>query len=287
MKSNKPEYTGVSHIKNPRNNTTMYVGKKFEHLLPHLEEAHDCLLFFEEGMNIPAPVLTQNTCVFSSVPVRDFARAVNALRKEQQAELDELPRFNQSGASVGSKVEIGKEAVIEPGAFIDHRVKIGAGTRICTGAVIRHGTIIGENCLIREGAVIGSEGFTMAPDEDGKPFRLHCIAGVELANNVEIGVNATIARGQSRDTFVGAWTKIDDHVYLAHDVALGQQVTVTSGVTLGGFVEVGNQSYLGMNCSIKQLLTVGSGSTIGMGAVVTKSIPDNVVAFGNPAHIQE
>ncbi|MCL2746187.1 MAG: hypothetical protein FWE48_03735 [Coriobacteriia bacterium] len=41
-----------------------------------------------------------------------------------------------------------------------------------------------------------------------------------------------------------------------------------------------------MNCTVKQLLTIGSGSTIGMGAVVTKPIPDGVIAFGSPARIK-
>jgi len=286
MKPYKIAYPGVSYIKSPRNNTMMYVGKKFESLVDHLREVQGCLLFFEDGMDIPQAILDDNDCQFSSVPVRDFARAVRALWKEYQTELDVLPRFDQDGASIGSEVELGADVVIEPGAFIDHRVRIGDGTRICTGAIVRHGTIIGENCLIREGAVIGSEGFTMAPDEEGRPFRLHCLAGVELGHDVEIGANVTVCRGQSRNTSVGHWTKVDDHTYLAHDVSLGQQVTVTSGVTLGGFVEVGDHAYLGMNCTVKQLLTIGQKSTIGMGAVVTKPIPDGVVAFGSPARVK-
>lgn len=278
--------SGVSYIKNPKNNTTMYVGKKFEHLVSHLSEAQDCLLFFEDGMNIPQSILDNNSCHFSPVPVRDFALAVKDLWEQQQAEMDTLPRVSQDGATIGSNVQLGENVIIEPSAFIDHHVKIGDGTRICAGAIIRNGTTIGKNCLIREGAVIGSEGFTMAPDTEGKPFRLHCLAGVELADEVEVGANTTIARGQSRDTYVDRLTKIDDQCYLAHDVYLGKQITVTSGVTLGGFVEIGDKSYLGMNCTVKQLLTIGSGSTIGMGAVVTKPIPDGVIAFGSPARIK-
>ena len=280
-------YTGVSYIKNPRDNTMMYVGKKFEQLVTHLEGAKGCLLFFEDGMTIPQVVLDNNDCHFSALPVRDFARAVQLVWQKRQAELDALRRFDHSGATIGSEVQLADGVVIEPGAWIDHHVTIGAGTRICAGAIVRHGTSIGKRCLVREGAVIGGEGFTMAPDEDGKPFRLHCLAGVVLADDVEIGANTTVCRGQSRDTQIGRWTKVDDGTYLAHDVLLGEQVTVTSNVALGGFVEIGDRSYLGMNCTVKQLLTVGSDTTIGMGAVVTKAIGDGVVAFGSPARVKQ
>ncbi|MCL2605963.1 MAG: hypothetical protein FWD93_01600 [Coriobacteriia bacterium] len=277
---------GVSFVKDPRDFTTMYVGKKFEANVKYLTDSKGCLLFFEDGMDIPQIILDNNNCHFSVAPVRDFARAVRALWEQRQAELGALPYFNQNGATVGTDVELGEGVVIEPGAFIDHRVKIGAGTRICTGAVVRHGSVIGENCLILEGAVIGNEGFTMAPDEDGNPFRLHCLAGVILADEVEVGANVTVNRGQSRDTFVERWTKIDDGTYVAHDCVLGERVTVTSNVTMGGFVEVGDGAYLGMNCTVKQLLSVGAGTTVGMGSVVTKSLPDGVVAFGSPAKVR-
>ena len=278
--------TGVSYIKKPIDNTTMYVGKKFEHLVKHLINSKECLLFFEKGMNVPQAILDNNDCHFSDMPVRDFARACRSLWEQRQTELVTLPRFVQNGAQIGSNVELGESVVIEPGAFIDHNVRIGDGSWICANAVIRHGAVIGENVLVREGAVIGSEGFTMAPSEDGRPFRLHCLAGIELADNVEIGANTTIARGQSRNTLVGAWTKVDDQAYFAHDVVLGEQVTITSGVTLGGFVEIGDGAYLGMNCTVKHLLTIGAKTTIGMGSVVTRDLPEGVVAFGSPAKVR-
>ncbi len=44
-------------------------------------------------------------------------------------------------------------------------------------------------------------------------------------------------------------------------------------------------SWIGANCVILPGVTIGKNSIIGAGSVVTQSIPDGVVAFGNPARI--
>ena len=286
IRRNQKGANAVSYAGSPQDNSILYLGKKFADLVVNLEEVQGCLIFFEEGMQIPASVLENNECHFSAVPVRDFALSVREVWEREQAELDQLPRFNRDGALIGSETDLADDVIIEPGAFVDHRVKIDSGTRVCTGAVIRHGTRIGRNCLIREGAVIGSEGFTMAPSPQGEPFRLHCLAGVELEEGVEVGANTSIARGQARNTLIGSHSKIDDRCYLAHDVMLGKLVTLTAGVSLGGFVEIGDGAYLGMNSSVKQLLSVGEKSVVGMGSVVTKSVPQAVTVLGVPARIR-
>lgn len=50
-------------------------------------------------------------------------------------------------------------------------------------------------------------------------------------------------------------------------------------------VTIGNNVWLGGNVVILPGITIGNNVTIGAGSVVTKDIPDNVVAAGNPAKI--
>lgn len=52
-------------------------------------------------------------------------------------------------------------------------------------------------------------------------------------------------------------------------------------------VTIGNNVWIGGNSVILPGVTIGNNVTIGAGSVVTKSIPDNVVAFGNPCKIQK
>lgn len=278
---------GVSFAGAPRDHTILYLGHKLAHLLENLTDVSGCVLFLQDGMQVPASVAANNTVVYSAVPVRDYARAAAVLYEREQGEWDALSYDIRDGATIGSRVVMGSGVVIEPGAVVGHGVVVGDDTRICSGAVIRPGVRIGQRCLIRPNAVIGDEGFTMAPDEDGNPFRLHCLAGVELGDDVEIGAGATVCRGQSRDTVLERFVKVDDHAYLAHDVHLGARVVITAGVRLGGFVTVGADSYIGMGAVVKQLLSIGSGCTVGMGSVVTKGLPDGVTAYGIPARIHD
>lgn len=52
-----------------------------------------------------------------------------------------------------------------------------------------------------------------------------------------------------------------------------------------GFAEpitIGNDVWIGGGCIILPGVTIGDGTVIGAGSVVTKDIPANSVAFGNP-----
>lgn len=52
-----------------------------------------------------------------------------------------------------------------------------------------------------------------------------------------------------------------------------------------GKVIIKNNVYIGNNCLIMPGVTIGENVIVAAGAVVTKSIPDNVVVGGNPARI--
>lgn len=48
---------------------------------------------------------------------------------------------------------------------------------------------------------------------------------------------------------------------------------------------VGRDVWLGANVVITPGVTVGDGSVIGAGSVVTKDVPPNVIAVGNPCRV--
>jgi len=50
-------------------------------------------------------------------------------------------------------------------------------------------------------------------------------------------------------------------------------------------ISIGNNVWIGGNVVINPGITIGDNSVIGAGSIVTKNIPNNVIAFGNPCKI--
>lgn len=62
-------------------------------------------------------------------------------------------------------------------------------------------------------------------------------------------------------------------------------VSRNSGYEYGISITIGNNVWLGGNVTVCPGVTIGNNVVIGAGSVVTKDIPDNVVAVGNPCHV--
>jgi acetyltransferase-like isoleucine patch superfamily enzyme len=87
-----------------------------------------------------------------------------------------------------------------------------------------------------------------------------------IKNNVTVGANTTIA-----DT--------DFHPLHPEVRRLHPQEAQTAPILIEDSV------FIGTNCLILKGVTIGQGSVVGAGSVVTKDVPPNVIAAGNPARI--
>jgi sugar O-acyltransferase (sialic acid O-acetyltransferase NeuD family) len=121
--------------------------------------------------------------------------------------------------------------------------------------------------------------------------------GIEVATlihpDVHIPDTTTVGKGVTIQTgaFVSCNVTIEDYVIIqphanvAHDDILKKGCSICGFCNLGGNVTIGEYAYLGLSACVKQGLSIGGDSIVGMGAVVCKSVPDEVVAVGNPARI--
>lgn len=50
-------------------------------------------------------------------------------------------------------------------------------------------------------------------------------------------------------------------------------------------ISVGNNVWIGGNVTVLPGVTIGNNVTIGAGSVVTRDIPDNTLAVGNPCRV--
>lgn len=87
---------------------------------------------------------------------------------------------------------------------------------------------------------------------------------------------------------VSAHSTIDDFVFLNRQSSVGHHTTVEQfcsimpGTHIAGFCRIGAGSMIGMGTVVFDGVQIGRNCIIGGGSVVTKNIPEGVIAYGNP-----
>lgn len=110
---------------------------------------------------------------------------------------------------------------------------------------------------------------------------------VIVGNNVRMGQGVIAMAG----CIINPGAQIGDFCFFAtgaqveHDCVIGDFASISAGSITGGHVKVGKYAAVTLGVVIIDRLEIGENTVVGAGAVVLKSIPDNVVAYGNPARI--
>lgn len=283
-----PEYSfdimGASYAGAPKDNTVMFISMKVIKLIENLNGHHDCLVFVPKTASVPKEVENKNGIIYCDNPQLEFARFATKLDSKIQNKNKYRRYHEKNGSVIGENVNIGEETYIEPGCFIDHDVTIGANSKILSGCRIRN-AIIGDNFICNENAVIGNASFTIAEDDNGYKVRIPALGNVIVGNDVEVGPLNDIARGTCGSTILEDRVKLDGLVHIGHEAHLCEDVEITAGVTIAGFVHIGKKGYLGIGSSVKNRISIGKNSIIGMGAVVIRTVDENTVVVGNPARM--
>ena len=116
-------------------------------------------------------------------------------------------------------------------------------------------------------------------------------AFVEVQKNARIGKNCKI----SSHTFIFEGVTIEDDVFVGHGVTFINDSYPRATTSEGGLqteadwnVEttvIKKGASIGSGATILSKITVGERAIVGAGSVVTKSVPANTVAAGNPARV--
>ena len=190
------------------------------------------------------------------------------------------PEIHKS-AVIHPEAKIGKDVSIGPNVVIG-KCTIGDATTIGANSVIEDNSILGERVVIKPSAVIGGDGYGYVKHED-QQLKFPHLGGVLIEDDVHIGSQTCIDRGSLGYTKIGSHTKIDNLVHIAHNVIIGKNCNIIALSIIGGSTVIGNNTWISPSVSVRDAISIGENSLIGIGSIVTKSIPDNQIWFGNPA----
>ncbi|MBD1393331.1 serine O-acetyltransferase [Mucilaginibacter glaciei] len=101
--------------------------------------------------------------------------------------------------------------------------------------------------------------------------------GVEIPDSVKIGTGLQVWHGMG--LVINAGTVIGNNALLRHTTTIGNK-NIHSGCPV-----IGNNVHIGAHSIIIGDITIGDNVIIGAGTIVTKSIPANCTAYGNPVKI--
>jgi len=186
------------------------------------------------------------------------------------------------GAYIGHGVSVGDGCVLGAGCVVGENTKIGMNCRLDANVVVYHNCVIGNNCIIQANSTIGGCGYGYS-FIDGQHRLIPHNGGVIIEDCIEIGANCTIDRAKFGNTVIGAGTKIDNLVMIAHNVVIGKCCLIIAQVGMAGSCELGNGVVLAGQVGIADHVKVGDGATAAGRAVLTKDVAPGATVFGCPA----
>jgi UDP-3-O-[3-hydroxymyristoyl] glucosamine N-acyltransferase len=229
-------------------------------------------------------------------PYLAFARAVGLFAPVWRPAAGIHPLTSIAGdARIGRDVSIGPFVAIGEGARIGDRsvifanVTIGAGATVGAECIlhsnvsVRERVTIGDRVILQNGVVVGSDGYGFVRRADGTHEKIPQVATVVVEDDVELGANTTVDRPAVGETRIGAGTKIDNLVQVAHGVKLGKGVLLAAQVGIAGSTKVEDNVTLAGQVGVAGHLTIGAGVVATAQTGIPNSVDAGKTISGYPA----
>ena len=221
-------------------------------------------------------------------------------------------------AVIDPTVELGEDVAIGPYVVIGRNSTIGRGTKIMSHTVIGGEVVIGEDCILhpacliadytkignrvimQQGASLGADGFgyvTERPsnleknlvgnkDFSSEPnplLKIPQIGIVVVEDDAEIGSYATIDRATMGATTIGAGSKIDNLVMIAHNNRIGKEVMIIGNAAVGGSCSIGDRCVIGGSGSLSDHVQMAPDSVLSGASGAMRDIATGELHAGTPA----
>jgi UDP-3-O-[3-hydroxymyristoyl] glucosamine N-acyltransferase len=186
-------------------------------------------------------------------------------------------------AVIGAGARVGARVVVHPHVSIGPGATIGDDTVLHAHVSVREGVSIGHRCVVQDAAVIGSDGFGFARRPDGTHEKIPQVGRVVIEDDVEVGAQSAIDRPAIGETRIGAGTKIDNLVQVAHGVHIGRRVLLAAQVGIAGSTTIGDDVMMAGQSGASGHLVIGPRAVVSAKSAVTKDVPEGRQVAGIPA----
>jgi len=223
----------------------------------------------------------------------DETIGVNTMEHLAQADAAARRRINRQLMAAGVRM-------IDPNTtYIDVEVSIGPGTVILPNTHLEGQTVIGDECRIGPNSILRN-----ASVARGCVIEASVVDKAELEAGVDVGPFARLrpgARlgpgvhvgnfGEIKDSTLAAGVKVGHFSYLG-DATIGENVNIGAGTITCNYdgkrknaTTIHEGAFIGSDTMLVAPVTIGVGARTGAGAVVTKDVPDHMLAAGVPARV--
>lgn len=288
--SENPAFLGVGSLHNANNHDiTFFNNKAYKDLIANTK-AGACFITEKYATSVPqgtlALIVDDPYIAFALVSQHLYPMPAFSSNIAKNAVVANSAKLGKNVAignfsTIGENVTIGDNVFIGNNVNIGNDVVLGSNGYIFAGVSIKYAHI-GNEFIIHDGVCIGQDGFGFAPSPAG-PIKIPQIGGVIIEDDVEIGSNTCVDRGALENTVIGASTKIDNLVQIAHNVRLGKCCFLASGVAIGGSAVIEDFVMIGGQASLAPHIRIVSYSQIAPLSGVAHSIDVADTVIGVPA----
>ena len=183
---------------------------------------------------------------------------------------------------IGQNTKLGERCRLLAGAIIENDVEIGSDSIFHPNCVIGYNCKIGNEVEIGAGTIIGSEGYGFAQDQNGKSYKIPQTGNVVIEDRVQLGACNTIDRATYGQTKIGAGTKTDNIVHIAHNVEIGQDCLFTSMLAVAGSTKIGDRCITSGQTGISDHMNICNDVILFHRAGVTQDITEPGMYAGLP-----
>lgn len=190
------------------------------------------------------------------------------------------PRVHPT-AQVSPDALLGEGVEVGPYCCVGVGVRLGARTRLHSHVVIEGPTELGPSNEVHPFAVLG--GSPQDRSYQGEATRLEIGEGNVFREHV------TVHRGTRKDrgvTRIGSGGLFMAGSHIAHDVQVGDGVTLANGTLLAGHVRVEDHAVTGGLVAVQPFVRLGESCFLAGGAMVEQDVPPFTIASGDRARVR-